>query len=318
MPVLGTDSLLAIRDYINDSNLIKVTYDELVELRASFKLIPGTLYQITDYRTETMQENTISALHDFDVIVLATSNCNLSEDAYATYHINEDGSGDDYFFHREVIPEHQKFIDAEWISPMPSIEDVEILYTLAGSDYLYQGTGSTHDSAKIITELTTHENIDSLVVPAMLNPDPEDTGEDCYYVYDGTFTITDRQNDYVKFEYSIYSDSEEVQYDTDHASLKRQLICDIGYKKVINNAEFIAGVTVDSITEKYKIVADNDDYSVDNPGSEDKEINYLTTIVNERGIEVPCLVNLDPEGEGQDDYLIYVGPFAFNDNIYDM
>lgn len=319
MAVLGTDSLLAIRDYINNSNLIKVTYDELVDLRDNSKLIPGTYYQIIDYRTVTKQENTASALHNFDVIVLATSISTLSEDAYATYHINEDGSGDDYFCHREVIPEHQVVVGGEWISPMPSIEDVHVLYTLQSSDELYHGTGSTHDSAKIITELTTHENIDGVVVPAMLNPAPDgDETSDLYYVYDGTFDITERINDYVQFEYSIYDSSEEVQYDDTNKNISDLLICDIGHKKVVATAEFRAGVTTESITEQYKIIVNSHTYTVDNPSSDDKEINYLTTKVNERGIEVPCLVNLDPAGEGHDDYLMYVGTFTFNDTIYDM
>ena len=231
MPVLGTDSLLAIRDYINDSNLIKVTYDKLVDLRDSFKLIPGTFYQITDYRTETKQPNTRSALHNFDVIVLSTSNCTLSEDAYATYHINEDGSGDDYFFHREVTEGEEKLISASWISPMPSIEDVKVLYTLITSEELYQGTGSIHDSAKIITELTTMENEDGIVVPAMLNPSPDDdTSMNCYYVYCGTFSINEWQNNLVSIQYEIYADSEEVLYDNE--SMKIEVICDAQYKDI--------------------------------------------------------------------------------------
>jgi len=317
MAVLGKESLLAIRDYINDSNLIKVTYDELVDLRNTNKLNSGTFYQITDYRTETKKQDTKSALHNFDVIVLATSISTLSEDAYATYHINEDGSGDDYFCHREVIPEHQDFVGAEWISPMPSTEDIEFFYTLDIGEIAQYAGENIHETSKVITELTTMPNRDGITVPAMLNPDPNETGNECYYIYDGTFDITERENDYVQFQYILCDN--EIAYGPNDSSTEDELICDIGYKRVVASAHFQDGITVSDIDEKYKIAYQNDDdYSVENPSSEDKEINYLDVIENERGIEVPCLVNLDPEGGPIDDYLIYVGTFTFNNAIYDM
>ena len=72
--------------------LIEVTYGELVEIRNRFELIPGAFYRITDYQTTTSQENTSSAGHQFDVIVLALSMNTLSEDAWAIQH-----AGDTYF-----------------------------------------------------------------------------------------------------------------------------------------------------------------------------------------------------------------------------
>ena len=79
---------------INDKidNLIEITYSELVSLKNGNNLSKGTYYRITDYNTTTVQENTQSANHPFDVIVLALSNNTLSENAQAIQH-----AGDSYF-----------------------------------------------------------------------------------------------------------------------------------------------------------------------------------------------------------------------------
>ena len=63
--------------------MINITYANLVELRNNSKLIAGMQYRITDYVTTTAQENTRSAGHQFDVIVLALSENTLAEEAYA-------------------------------------------------------------------------------------------------------------------------------------------------------------------------------------------------------------------------------------------
>ena len=72
--------------------MIEITYDELFELRNSKQLIPGMQYRITDYMTTTIQENTRSAYHQFDVIVTADSESVLNENARAIQH-----DSDDYF-----------------------------------------------------------------------------------------------------------------------------------------------------------------------------------------------------------------------------
>ena len=63
--------------------LTPVTYAELVNLRNNGSLVAGSFYRITDYITTTAQENTQSAGHPFDVIVLALSENTLAEEAYA-------------------------------------------------------------------------------------------------------------------------------------------------------------------------------------------------------------------------------------------
>ena len=73
-------------------NMVNITYDELVALRNNSKLVPGQQYRITDYVTTTIQENTQSAGHQFDIIVTADNENTLNEVARACMH-----DGDNYF-----------------------------------------------------------------------------------------------------------------------------------------------------------------------------------------------------------------------------
>ena len=65
---------------------IEITYAELKSLRDSNKLIAGQTYIITDYQCTTTQEDTQSAGHQFDIIVVADSENTLSEIARARLH----------------------------------------------------------------------------------------------------------------------------------------------------------------------------------------------------------------------------------------
>ncbi|MBP5687803.1 MAG: hypothetical protein J6X22_04075 [Muribaculaceae bacterium] len=75
-----------------DSDTNSVTYGQLVEMRTAALLEPGMLYRITDYATTTVQENTRSAGHNFDVVVMALDSKTLAERAWAMPH-----EGDEYF-----------------------------------------------------------------------------------------------------------------------------------------------------------------------------------------------------------------------------
>ena len=77
---------------INPTQMVSVTYAELVALRDNGELIAGMQYRITDYVTTTAQENTKSAGHQFDVIVTADNKNTLNEVARACLH-----EGDTYF-----------------------------------------------------------------------------------------------------------------------------------------------------------------------------------------------------------------------------
>ena len=75
-----------------DSLITPITYAELVALRDSSSLVAGMQYRITDYACTTIQENTQSAGHPFDIIVTADSENTLNEEARAIQH-----QGDTYF-----------------------------------------------------------------------------------------------------------------------------------------------------------------------------------------------------------------------------
>ena len=65
---------------------VSITYEQLVALRDSGKLVAGQTYRITDYVTTTAADNTQSAGHVFDIIVTALSESVLSEEANAIQH----------------------------------------------------------------------------------------------------------------------------------------------------------------------------------------------------------------------------------------
>lgn len=83
-----------VKDNGGDSlnKMIEVTYQQLVDLRNTASLIPGQSYRITDYECTTIQENTKSAGHQFDIIVIADDEKTLNENARAINH-----KGDEYF-----------------------------------------------------------------------------------------------------------------------------------------------------------------------------------------------------------------------------
>lgn len=82
----------SVVDMLDSTSTTEVTHDELVALRDASKLIPGALYRITDYVATTTQDDTRSANHPFDIIVVADSKSSLNENALAAKH-----EGDEYF-----------------------------------------------------------------------------------------------------------------------------------------------------------------------------------------------------------------------------
>ena len=74
------------------SNLTEITWSSLKSLVDTGSLIPGMHYRITDYQCTTTQDNTRSAGHPFDIIVVADDEGTLNENAHACLH-----TGDTYF-----------------------------------------------------------------------------------------------------------------------------------------------------------------------------------------------------------------------------
>ena len=68
--------------------ITEVTWQELKDKRDNGELNPGSLYRITDYQCTTTQENTQSAGHQFDIVLLALSENKLAEEGWAMMHDN--------------------------------------------------------------------------------------------------------------------------------------------------------------------------------------------------------------------------------------
>lgn len=83
--------------YEKQENAINVTYSEVKKMRDSSLLKVCTFYRITDYVTFTVQEGTRSAGHVFDIIALAISENELSEDVKVALH-----EGDSYFANSNI------------------------------------------------------------------------------------------------------------------------------------------------------------------------------------------------------------------------
>lgn len=82
--ILEAEQMNQIVDAINDGGslsdlILPVTYEELRDLRDQELLIPGVRYRITDFVTTTSQEGTVSAGHQYDLIVQALEAGKLSE-----------------------------------------------------------------------------------------------------------------------------------------------------------------------------------------------------------------------------------------------
>ena len=73
-------------------NATSITHEELLNIINNNELIPNSSYRITNYTTTTVQADTTSAGHDFDIIVTALSTNELSENASCVRKV-----GDAYF-----------------------------------------------------------------------------------------------------------------------------------------------------------------------------------------------------------------------------
>jgi len=95
------DKITQIEEQINNIDganlLVNVTYNELSNLVNINGLLPGQKYRITDYETVTIQSSTMSAGHNFDIIVTALTENTLSENASAIQHEN-----DTYFINNDL------------------------------------------------------------------------------------------------------------------------------------------------------------------------------------------------------------------------
>ena len=91
---LNKEGLQTLWGKIEKSRLIPITWSELKALRDGDKLIPGKQYRITDYNCTTVQADTKSAGHQFDIIVTADSKNKLNEVARAIRHDGDENLPD--------------------------------------------------------------------------------------------------------------------------------------------------------------------------------------------------------------------------------
>ena len=77
------DDFVTASDFVVDfiSNATDILYADLLALINNNELIPSSSYRITNYTTTTVQADTTSAGHNFDIIVTALSTNELSENA---------------------------------------------------------------------------------------------------------------------------------------------------------------------------------------------------------------------------------------------
>ena len=92
-----TERVLEEMPEIDVEVLTETTYAELKVLRDNSELKTGRFYRITDYETTTVQENTQSAGHPFDILVRAVSESELEGKVSAIQH-----SGDEYFVNSDL------------------------------------------------------------------------------------------------------------------------------------------------------------------------------------------------------------------------
>lgn len=80
---------LITKSGLGKAQVIETTWQELKDKRDNGQLIAGSLYRITDYNCTTTQENTQSAGHQFDIVLLALSENKLAEEGWAMMHEND-------------------------------------------------------------------------------------------------------------------------------------------------------------------------------------------------------------------------------------
>ena len=117
--------ITSTNDVERKKDITEITCSDLVNLINNSNLIPGMKYRITDYNCTTTQTDTMSAGHQFDIIVEALDEKTLSENASAIQH-----AGDTYFAGSDL---------KSW----------ELKYSFKKNYYVYEGesdTGNLWDS----------------------------------------------------------------------------------------------------------------------------------------------------------------------------
>ena len=186
-----SDTVASIKVAYQDS----LTWSELRTLRDSGKLEPGKYYRITDYTT-AVDLPYKSAGHDFDIIVLATSESNLSEEAKAVLKGGNGGSSHGVELENGHRRLYKFYIEDNW-------EDVDEMYKTPDEEDWYDYVGEHTYNGKTCYLWQKYENGDVL----------EDQGKS--YMLTSTKDMQDAsiENFYIPIGYMSGPD-EDVGYDT--------------------------------------------------------------------------------------------------------
>ena len=225
-------------------NMVEITYSELKKLKYSSNLIPGQQYRITDYVTTTIQENTKSAGHRFDIIVTADAVNVLNENARACKHEGDiyfetenleswelkyclDNDTDRFAWANDSHIGEEEFVAIYWDDPV----DGENYDSKIGEDKIYDW-GIEYDSELDKDNIVIYKSDESLYIEEG-SADYEDK-----YFYRGIVNVDDVEYDsWKKWD----SEIEDWCYDEDrgqqYALTKRIVFVD----KVIWSNESIIG-----------------------------------------------------------------------------
>ena len=244
-----------------------VTWAELKELRDSSQLVPGRFYRITDYQCTTIQENTRAMDHQFDIIVQALSENELSENASADYH-----EGDTYF--SKTTP--SGIIDSNIISEQTEtiLEDgqVEWVYSIYED---YDGQNGYDDmiprKSDAFVAFDFLENNNGIIVPVLYKNDTstDENGEPIYGIddidyQDQFFYVGEETIDGVVYDkWRKIEDSENTSFAWDSVSKQYALTNKIVGEGLLIEATFTyQGITREKIANlnawQLKYCLDND------------------------------------------------------------
>lgn len=259
---LGTETTpneneISVQEILSTSHIkwVSETYNGIKNLIEKKSLIPGAFYRITDYNTivnssEYEANNVSSAMNPFDVIVLAISESELSETAWATHTNNADdiGLGDDIAVTEDPeTPDNETtgFIE---IYPDRVFKPKYYYYNnVAGNNVDYTPTNS-----QITYFYNDYTNSDAISYPALSATNDENDKQDIYILdkeslKDNKNTITWKSESTVNIPEYRYFNEFKITYEssllksavtTNDNVLERKITYQLDGTELINGQEY--------------------------------------------------------------------------------
>lgn len=283
------------KDGVLDVPCEETTYAALKAKRDAGELVPGRWYRITDFVTTVANDTEArSAGHSFDVLVMATTNKTLSEDAKAAVNAND----------LSYFGKAMQVVVSATLKPGITIEDVDPQYKVTDGG----GYDIPQSREREFTSIGTIENEDGVTVPYLFEPDPDDDGNDCRYVYVGTY----------EFDGVTYDMWQEHDSDGDPQP----------YYELTN--VIVDSVLIKTAIEKYKLSAWSLKYCLDNDTKRfywaDREVGkgVIYRMIDEHGNDLPYDFKniqfkryniIDNPADAVVSFTGYVGVKNFDNNI---